>query len=239
MKTTWLVGMSLLCVGVTAGAQSQTGTSQSGTSPATQSTSPRTQAPAPTSGASPTGQTTTMTLTGCIQRADRREGVDAPRAGGAPGSSSGASTSGVRNDAEQYTLTNVSRREVSGNASSSAAAAAASSYVLQGQRDDLRAHVGHQVEVTAMQVAMPQNNAGDSRPASAATAATSGSSAPGVSGTSGTAASGTASASTTPSTPESAANPDSARGTGTPPPATLMVQSVRMLAASCTPATTP
>jgi len=39
-------------------------------------------------------------------------------------------------------------------------------------------------------------------------------------------------------TPESAANPDSARG-ATTQPATLMVQSVRMLAASCSPTTTP
>jgi len=160
-----------------------------------------------------------MTVTGCLQRGDT--------------TSSSATTRSAA--ADQFTLTNVTNRALTGNATSASAPAvsAESSYLLQGQTEDLRAHVGHQVEITAIQIATPQNNQGDVRPGTAV----------GTSGTAQPAAPGAAAAAGTTGatgTPETAANPDTSKGPAAAGAAkmlaALMVQSVRMLAATCTTA---
>jgi len=226
MKSTWWIGTAVICFSVTAAAQN-TPTPAPGT-PASNPTAVSSAPPA-----SAGVQTTVMTVTGCLQRAERPSASGAPRSAGPPSTSTGASTSGIRNDAEQFTLSNISNRAVSGNASSASAppVAAESSYLLQGQADELRAHVGHQVEITAMQIAMAPNNQGDVRPGTAV----------GTSGTATPAPSPVAGAAATTGTPETSANPDTSKSsttaatTGAKMPTALMVQSVRMLAATCNP----
>jgi hypothetical protein len=225
MRPTWWIGTAVICFGVTTAAQNPPAPAPGTSTPPTVSSS------APAGAAS--GQTTVMTVTGCLQRAERPSASGAPRSAGEPGTSGGAAT-GIRNDAEQFTLSNVTNRAISGNATSASAPdiKAESSYLLQGQTEDLRAHVGHQVEVTAMQVAMTPNNQGDVRPGTAV----------GTSGTAAPAPAPVAGAAATTGTPETAANPDTSKSstvaaaTGTRMPTALMVQSVRMLAASCEPA---
>jgi len=228
MKSTWWIGTAVICFSVTAAAQNTPAPAPASSAPPPPTTVSN---PAPASAAN--GQTTVMTVTGCLQRAERPSASGAPRSAGAPSTSTGASTTGIRNDAEQFTLSNITNRAVSGNASSATAPAVAaeSSYLLQGQTEELRAHVGHQVEITAMQVAMAPHNQGDVRPGTAV----------GTSGTATPAPPSVAGAAATTGTPETTANPDTSKSsttaatTGAKMPTALMVQSVRMLAATCNP----
>lgn len=234
MKSTMWIGTAVVCMSVSLAAQNPptaSPTPQAPTSPPQTSTA-GTKAPSPSSVGQGSGQTVAMTVTGCLQRAEPISASGAPRSAGDPGTSGGVA-SGIRNDAEQFALTNITNRAVSGNATSASAPAIAaeSTYLLRGQTDDLRAHVGHQVEITAIQIAMPQNNQGDVRPGTAV----------GTSGTAQPASPGAAAAGTT-GTPETAANPDTSKGVAAGQakmPTALMVQSVRMLAATCSPAAKP
>jgi hypothetical protein len=101
-----------------------------------------------------TASAQTITVTGCLQRADQT-----PGATGTAGSTAGGATASGRAAADRFVLQNASigKGASSGATSSTAqpptstagtAGMAKPSYALEGHESDLRPHAGHQVEIT-------------------------------------------------------------------------------------------
>jgi hypothetical protein len=106
--------------------------------------------------ANPAGQPH-VTLTGCLQNADKPEGEPVGTAGG--GSKRNAPdqmNAGAGSSGERFTLTHASSASAASNA-------AASSYILDGNIAALRAHIGEQVRVEGELDAAAANTAGPQR----------------------------------------------------------------------------
>jgi hypothetical protein len=101
-----------------------------------------------------------VTLTGCLQNADRPDGADATGTSGSAPSGAGATASdqmaaGRNSPGERFTLTHV--------ANADAAGAVAASYVLEGDLEALRGHVNREVRVTGSLDLGAANTAGPQR----------------------------------------------------------------------------
>jgi len=143
MKRLLIVGTAALAVSCGRGATESHNSSQAG-------------ATARAGQANPAGQPT-VTITGCLENADRPEGEPVGTAGG--GSKKNApdqKNAGAGAIGERYTLTHAASESPASNP-------AASSYILDGNISDLRAHVQQQVRVQGELDAAAANTAGPQR----------------------------------------------------------------------------
>lgn len=111
-----------------------------------------------TAGAANPGNQPTVTLTGCLQDVDQ-PGEPVGTVGtkrGSAGAAADQKAAGAGSPGERYTLTNAKSESVESNP-------AAASYVLDGNLEDLRAHVNHQVRLTGVLDAAAANTAGPQR----------------------------------------------------------------------------
>jgi hypothetical protein len=143
MNRVMIAGMAALAIACGRGATESHNSSQAGATAR--------------SGVANPGAQPHVTLTGCLRNADRPEGEPVGTAGG--GSKSNAPdqmNAGAGSQGERYTLTHAA-------SASSASNAAASSYILDGNVSDLRAHVNQEVRVDGELDAAAANTAGPQR----------------------------------------------------------------------------
>lgn len=105
------------------------------------------------------GNQPAVTLSGCLQDADRTDSRTAGTTGSAGGSAGGAAdqmAAGRGSPGERFTLTNAT-------SASAASDPAAGSYILEGNLEALRGQVNKQVRVKGTLDATAQNTAGPQR----------------------------------------------------------------------------